>query len=151
MGKKDLPAVDFHAVIARRDPALADRMVREGLAATASHGDAPLLAVVPPPPVAPEARLSDDILAAAPPPPSEVENARPKAAQVSQRVRKSSPRKRGVVQRADGREAGRITVYVPTAVALRLRQHCFEHDQTISDVAGEVLVEALERRFRKPA
>ena len=145
MGKKDLPAVDFHAVVARRDPALAERLAREGLSsASAEESTPPILAIVPPPAPEPmvtasaEPVIEHDELAGAPP-------SRPRATKPS----KSTPvRKRGVVHRAGGREAGRVTVYVPTELALRLRQYCFTHDRTMTDVAGEVLVEALERRLR---
>jgi molybdopterin-guanine dinucleotide biosynthesis protein A len=58
-----------------------------------------------------------------------------------------SARRRGIVPRSGGREAGRITVYVPPDLALRLRKYCFDHDRSITDVAGEVLIEALEGRL----
>lgn len=129
MGKaKDLPAVDFQAVVARRNPALAERLSQEGIA--------------PQPIEQPRDNVTTPTLVAVPAPPREVDE--PFGAESA--ARKSS-RRRGVVTRADGKEAGRITVYVPVDLALRLRQHCFELDMTMSEVAGKVLVDALERHL----
>ena len=140
MGKgKALPAVDFHAVVARRDPALADRLAREGITPAIDNDvlAAPALVAVPPPP-----------------PPVELQPSTDGAGEPSTRgrgrgaVRAKPERKRGIVARAGGRDAGRITVYVPSTLALRLRQYCFERDRSMTDVAGEVLVAALEQRLR---
>lgn len=130
MGKgKDLPAVDFHAVLAKRDPALAERLAREGVGPSVEAGaGTPTLSVVP--------------TLAAPPIESHV------AAQERPSERPKGPR-RGLVPRADGREAGRITVYVPPELALRLRTYCFERDLTMTDVAAQVLVAALEQQLRQ--
>jgi hypothetical protein len=48
-------------------------------------------------------------------------------------------RRRGVVARASGQELRRLTVYVDLALAQRLREHCFEHELNLSDVAAEAL------------
>ena len=141
MGKsKDLPAVDFHAMIARRDPQLAERMVREGVTPAAASETSPLLAVVP---SVKEADIHEPKRAAPPAP--------HRAVDVPVRdegvAAETSGRRRGIVPRSGGREAGRITVYVPPDLALRLRKYCFEHDRSITDVAGEVLIEALEGRL----
>jgi hypothetical protein len=141
---KELPAIDFHAVVARRDPALAERLAREGIATApvveeqaSAPTPPPALVVVPP---APEPETI--VVQAAEPKPAP----RPRVAP-QPTATKAPSRKRGVVQRATG-EVGRVTVYVPTELALRLRKYCFERDRTISDVAGELLIEALERHLR---
>jgi hypothetical protein len=137
MAKKDLPAVDFQAVLARRDPKLAERLAREGIAPEPPHSPAPpLLVAVPSLPATSETAPDVPLQSAVGPQFPSADQTAPK-----------EPRKRGLVPRADGREAGRITVYVPPELALRLRKHCFERDRTMTDVAGEVLVEALERRL----
>lgn len=140
---KELPAIDFHAVVARRDPALAERLAREGIATVPvveeqapAPAPPPALVVVPP---APEPEV--DTVQAPEPKPAPRSRVAPRPATTE------PARKRGVVQRATG-EVGRVTVYVPTELALRLRKYCFERDRTISDVAGEVLIEALERHLR---
>ena len=43
---KDFPAVDFHAVLARRDPALAERMKQEGVTVNTTPAETPALSVV---------------------------------------------------------------------------------------------------------
>jgi hypothetical protein len=110
MPSKDLPAIDFRAALARRDPDLAKRLDE-----TATS--------VP---------LQPSVLAPAP----------------ASALPTSTPgrRRRGIVARANTEGgAGRITLYVPPELALRLRAYCFAQDRTISDVAGTMLVEALER------
>ncbi|MGO9837949.1 MAG: hypothetical protein ACLP1X_27515 [Polyangiaceae bacterium] len=53
---------------------------------------------------------------------------------------------RGIVARANTEGgAGRITVYVPPELAMKAKAYCFANDRTISDVAGEMLMTALER------
>jgi hypothetical protein len=123
MGKgKDLPAVDFHAVLAKRDPALAERLSREGVGPSVEAG-MPTLFVVPAPPT--ELHMAPSVSP----------------------ERHKGPR-RGLVPRADGREAGRITVYVPPELALKLRAYCFERDLTMTNVAAQVLVAALQQLLR---
>jgi hypothetical protein len=130
MGKgKDLPAIDFHAAVAKRDPALAERLIREGIATPASPAvvtELPSVAApIAPPVVAPTAiEVANEVV-----------------------PRERHRRRRGLVPRSNGREAGRITVYVPPELALRFKQHCFERDQTMTDVAGELLIEALKKRL----
>ena len=122
---KTLPAIDFHAAVAKRDPALAARLAREGISTPATIvEDAPAL----------ELAASQPSTEATPRPPENDLSPR---------------RRRGLVPRANGQDAGRITVYVPPALALRLKQFCFDCDRTMSDVAGEVLVDALERKLRQ--
>jgi len=60
-------------------------------------------------------------------------------------VKPKQKSRKGLVQRADGHEAGRITLYVPADLGLWLRRHCFETEQTMSDVAGRLLISALEQ------
>jgi hypothetical protein len=122
---KNLPAIDFHAAVAKRDPALAERLAREGLST-------PALVVEDAPTSEPTS-----------PKPSTEAAARKPQNDLTPR------RRRGLVPRANGQDAGRITVYVPPALALRLKQFCFDCDRTMSDVAGEVLVDALERKLRQ--
>lgn len=59
--------------------------------------------------------------------------------------RTSAPRAkiRGTVVRSDGSEAGRVIVYLPSDLALRLRRFCFEQGRAITDVAGDLLGEAI--------
>jgi hypothetical protein len=140
MAKKDLPAVDFQAVLARRDPKLAERLAREGIAPEATLPAPPPVLVAVPTTAAANTEVS---LPATEQPGPDVASS-PTAANGAP----AGTRKRGLVSRADGREAGRITVYVPPELALRLRKYCFERDQTITDVAAEVLVQALELRLR---
>jgi hypothetical protein len=160
MAKKDLPALDFHALVARRDPALADRLAREGLTQAAAVEASPILAIVPPgttenTPSVTAIDDNDDVDRSVTPPsvneppPRALPKMRGATAVSAPAPTTTKARRRGVVQRADGREAGRLTVYVPASLALRLKQHCFEHDRTVSEVAAEVLVDALERRLRK--
>lgn len=131
MGKsKDLGTVGFHAVLAKRDPVLAERLVKEGIAEAPAEPAPSVLSLVP-----------------TPPPPEAPAVIRPAAD--SGPPRKTS--RRGLVARAEGREAGRITVYVPPDLAIRLRRYCFERDLTMTDVAAEVLVEALEARLSTSA
>jgi len=158
---KNLPAVDFHAVIARRDPVLAERLAREGIThePPVVEPAPPALTVVvsPPVPMADPREVafegdmpSDPVQAEAPS--SETgggEEASRTRMKTGVRPKVTPTRRRGVVQRAGGREAGRITVYVPSELALRLRQFCFEHDRSMTDVAGEILIEALEQRLRR--
>ena len=133
---KNLPAIDFHAAVAKRDPLLADRLRREGLSLpqTLSTGEA----------AEPEESshgAPSSITPASPVPTSPSVTATPPENDLSPR------RRRGLVPRANGQEAGRITVYVPPALVLKLKQFCFDCDRTVTDVAGEVLVEALERKL----
>ena len=48
-------------------------------------------------------------------------------------------RKRGVVTRAGGVERARLTVYLDTATAERLRRWAFEHGVELSDVAAAAI------------
>lgn len=147
MGKgKDLPAVDFHAAIAKRDPALAERMAREGLASPVS--------LVEPETPSRETTVDERLASPSPPAPAElsrlpVRHALSEVASANEAMPVSASldlrRRRGLVPRANGREAGRITVYVPPDLALRLKKYCFERDTTMNEVAGNVLIEALER------
>ena len=52
---------------------------------------------------------------------------------------------RGVVQRADGVERARVTVYLSVPAAAKLRRHCFENGLDLSDVAALALEEAIDR------
>ena len=47
------------------------------------------------------------------------------------------------MQRADGRERARITVYVSVPLAAKLRRHCFENGLELSEVAGSALETAI--------
>ena len=59
---------------------------------------------------------------------------------VSMSVGKSSaPRVRGLVQRADGGELARITVYLDPDVAMKLKRHCFENGLQVSDLAAQAV------------
>jgi hypothetical protein len=124
---KDLPAIDFHAAVARRDPALADRLAREGLAPPVTLVE-PQRTLSPAPPQAVVVPVVT---------PCDEEEAQPAA---SADLR----RRRGLVPRANGRETGRITVYVDPDLAIKLKKYCFDRDTTMNDVAGKVLVKALE-------
>jgi len=153
---KDLPAVDFHVALARRNPTLAERLQQEGIVGDVSPVSPEPTAHSPTPSNDPIEADQDGNLAPVQEqealPAQEVRPApetliRPKrVAKRTERTEKATPtRRRGIVTRSGGKEAGRVTVYVPPDLALRLRKYCFEHDRTITDVAGEILIEALER------
>ena len=46
---------------------------------------------------------------------------------------------RGLVQRADGVELARITVYLDPTVAQKLRRHCFENSLQVSDTSADAI------------
>jgi hypothetical protein len=48
-------------------------------------------------------------------------------------------KRRGTVQRADGEELRRITVYLPPDVAKQLLTYCFERDLKVSDIGAEAI------------
>jgi hypothetical protein len=48
-------------------------------------------------------------------------------------------RRRGVVDRADGTQLRRLTVYVHMGLSQRLRQHCFDNELNLSEVAAEAM------------
>ncbi|MFS8065423.1 MAG: hypothetical protein ACMG6S_03530 [Byssovorax sp.] len=58
---------------------------------------------------------------------------------------------RGLVQRADGVELARITVYLDPAVAQKLRRHCFENSLQVSDTAAEAITVYVDNLFQPPA
>jgi len=134
---KNLPALDFHAAVAKRDPVLAERLLREGLSLPPTAPAAETHAPEEPPHTAPSSALAPSVAAA------------PSVTATSPENDQSPRRRRGLVPRANGQEAGRITVYVPPTLVLRLKQFCFDCDRTVTDVAGEVLVEALERKLAR--
>ena len=50
---------------------------------------------------------------------------------------------KAVVKRADGRELRRMTVYLPTDLAVRLRVHCAEADIDLSAFVAEAVAGRL--------
>jgi hypothetical protein len=66
-----------------------------------------------------------------------------KKAPMKRRTSTPRPKVRGTVVRSDGSEAGRVIVYLPSDLALRLRRFCFEQGRAITDVAGDLLGEAI--------
>ena len=51
----------------------------------------------------------------------------------------TAPRVRGLVQRADGAELARITVYLEPAVAMKLKRHCLENGLQVTDLAAKAV------------
>ena len=68
---------------------------------------------------------------------------RPKRLAVSRPVVPTNPT---LVQRRDGRQLRRMTVYLAPELAKRLQHHCVETDQDMSDVIQEALGALLARR-----
>jgi hypothetical protein len=56
-----------------------------------------------------------------------------------------APKVRGLVQRADGGAAARITVYLDPDVAMKLRRHCFENGLQVSDTAAVAVTEYVAK------
>lgn len=52
---------------------------------------------------------------------------------------------RGLVQRADGRERVRITVYLDPDVGVKLRRHCFENGLQVSEIAAEAVTKFVQK------
>lgn len=51
----------------------------------------------------------------------------------------AAPKVRGLVQRADGAELARITVYLEPAVAMKLKRHCLENGLQVTDIAAKAV------------
>ena len=56
-----------------------------------------------------------------------------------------APKVRGLVQRADGGSAIRITVYLEPEVGTKLRRHCFENGLEVSDTAAVAVSEYVAK------
>lgn len=54
------------------------------------------------------------------------------------------PKGRAVVERADGRQLRRLTVYLPTELATRLRRHCADRDVDASDEIARAVAAMLD-------
>jgi hypothetical protein len=51
---------------------------------------------------------------------------------------------RGTVRRADGRELGRVTVYVDQESNAKLKRYCFTHGVTASDLCAPAVLAFIE-------
>ena len=56
-----------------------------------------------------------------------------------------APRMRGVVSRAGGKEAVKVTAYLDVETATSLKRYCFDKGLEISAVAGEAIVAFVQK------
>jgi hypothetical protein len=56
----------------------------------------------------------------------------------------SKPKRSAIVERKDGRELRRMTIYLPVKLAKRLAVHCAENDQDMSSVVVEAVSHHLD-------
>ena len=131
MGKKT--GLDFGAFdqqMAEASPALAARIGVKVPMTDATDPTSPQLRIVPTSILEPNA---------APPPAVQRETVMASSATSPTRKRRS------VVVRADGSQAGRIAVYLAPDIDLRLRRYCFESGRSITEVAGDMLSESIAK------
>jgi hypothetical protein len=146
MAKREIPDFDsmaaFDKALADKKPELAARLGAISAGVTIEEfNEVPATAE-------PVESRPQGILKIVPPPQPDVavtrKAKRPTAASVEAPVRR-----RGVVERASGKELRRLTVYVDLGLAHRLRKHCFEHELNLSEVAARALEVGLETLIGK--
>jgi hypothetical protein len=131
MAKRDLDFSVFDKELSETKPDLATRI-----------GVQPAAGVSHDPPLAPTAlRVVSDVSTAVDAAPSRT--ARAKQGEKTIEAAGRATKLRGRVTRSDGSEAGRVIVYLPSDIALRLRRYCFENGRAITEVAGDMLRDAI--------
>lgn len=132
MAKERRPALEV------RPPKDADRFV-SGSPATDNRQPLktqpvpPPVLAVPPPAVLPEA-------------PPETQPEKRKRGRPRKRPRTApAARKRGRVVRADGTELCQITIYLDAKTGAKFRLYCFENDLKMSEIAGQVVAEHVNK------